>query len=125
MREDQVANGLKFLIHPTVKTAPLSQRISFLENKVHHSVADVEFTMDPDQSMMLPCIMIPNCGNDSYPSCSIARQAALSARRSISPNLGRTAALSSYHRFFMSYVPCGFWIPGAHTGGDFGSSFAC
>lgn len=34
MREEQIANGVKFLIHPKVKTAPLSQRISFLENKV-------------------------------------------------------------------------------------------
>lgn len=34
MREDQVENGVKFLVHPKVKTAPLSQRISFLENKV-------------------------------------------------------------------------------------------
>ena len=34
MREEQVANGVNFLVHPKVKTAPLSQRISFLENKV-------------------------------------------------------------------------------------------
>eukprot|EP00903_Cladosiphon_okamuranus_P007143 g6937.t1 len=33
MREEQVANGVNFLVHPKVKTAPLSQRISFLENK--------------------------------------------------------------------------------------------
>ncbi|CAM9453587.1 unnamed protein product, partial [Laminaria digitata] len=33
MREEQIANGVKFLVHPKVKTAPLSQRISFLENK--------------------------------------------------------------------------------------------
>lgn len=34
MREDQVANGVNFLVHPKAKAAPLSQRISFLENKV-------------------------------------------------------------------------------------------
>lgn len=34
MREEQVANGVNFLVHPKVKTAPLSQRISFLESKV-------------------------------------------------------------------------------------------
>lgn len=34
MRDDQVENGVNFLIHPKVKAAPLSQRISFLENKV-------------------------------------------------------------------------------------------
>lgn len=34
MREEQIANGVRFLVHPKVKTAPLSQRISFLENKV-------------------------------------------------------------------------------------------
>ena len=27
-------NGVKFMVHPKVKTAPLSQRISFLEGKV-------------------------------------------------------------------------------------------
>ncbi|CAN0386311.1 unnamed protein product [Ectocarpus sp. 12 AP-2014] len=33
MREDQIVNGVNFLVHPKAKTAPLSQRISFLENK--------------------------------------------------------------------------------------------
>lgn len=35
MREDQVENGVNFLTHPKAKAAPLSQRISFLENKVY------------------------------------------------------------------------------------------
>ncbi|CAM9945828.1 unnamed protein product, partial [Hapterophycus canaliculatus] len=33
MREEQVANGVNFLVHPKAKAAPLSQRIVFLENK--------------------------------------------------------------------------------------------
>lgn len=41
MREEQIANGVKFLVHPKVKTAPLSQRISFLENKVKQQAASL------------------------------------------------------------------------------------
>lgn len=43
MREDQVENGVKFLVHPKVTTAPLSQRISFLENKVIYEFIFVKY----------------------------------------------------------------------------------
>lgn len=33
-REEMVANGVAFLLHPRVQQAPLSQRITFLERKV-------------------------------------------------------------------------------------------
>ncbi|OWY92894.1 hypothetical protein PHMEG_00037904, partial [Phytophthora megakarya] len=33
MREEMVENGLKFLQHPNVQSTPLSERVSFLENK--------------------------------------------------------------------------------------------
>lgn len=33
-REEVVANGVAFLLHPRVQQAPLSQRITFLERKV-------------------------------------------------------------------------------------------
>lgn len=42
MREEQIENGVKFLVHPKVKTAPLSQRISFLENKVKQQAVSKE-----------------------------------------------------------------------------------
>lgn len=46
MREEQIANGVKFLVHPKVKTAPLSQRISFLENKVKQQAVASELSKE-------------------------------------------------------------------------------
>lgn len=34
IREDMVASGVNFLRHPKVQSAPLSQRVTFLEKKV-------------------------------------------------------------------------------------------
>lgn len=34
VREEMIANGVAFLLHPRVQAAPLSQRITFLERKV-------------------------------------------------------------------------------------------
>lgn len=93
MREEQIANGVKFLVHPKVKTAPLSQRISFLENKVKQQAVTSELSKEVacprDAHENRPQIRCPSSLEPGVPqTLTIATLVAL-ALSSIGVNAGR------------------------------------